>query len=130
MKAEERRRAIAKTLTAEHPVSATALAGQFSVSRQIIVGDIALLRAKASDQGISEIKQADGRLLVTFAETDFARLSVLCGDPAYKGRLLLNAGSTPYVSLRLNKDEAPMDMARRLVDGYASTAQGTAAAHA
>lgn len=92
--------------------------------------DIALLRAKASDQGISEIKQADGRLLVTFAETDFARLSVLCGDPAYKGRLLLNAGSTPYVSLRLNKDEAPMDMARRLVDGYASTAQGTAAAHA
>lgn len=92
--------------------------------------DIALLRAKASDQGISEIKQADGRLLVTFSETDFARLSVLCGDPAYKGRLLLNAGSTPYVSLRLNKDEAPMDMARRLVDGYASTAQGTAAAHA
>lgn len=92
--------------------------------------DIALLRAKASDQGISEIKQADGRLLVTFAETDFARLSVLCGDPAYKGRLLLNAGSTPYVSLRLNKDEAPMDMARRLVDGYAATAQGTAAAHA
>lgn len=92
--------------------------------------DIALLRAKASDQGISEIKQADGRLLVTFAETNFARLSVLCGDPAYKGRLLLNAGSTPYVSLRLNRDEAPMDMARRLVDGYAATAQGTAAAHA
>ena len=36
MKAEERRRAIAKTLTAEHPVSATALAGQFSVSRQLL----------------------------------------------------------------------------------------------
>ena len=49
MKAEERRRAIAKTLTAEHPVSATALAGQFSVSRQIIVGDIALLRAAGLD---------------------------------------------------------------------------------
>ena len=49
MKAEERRRALAKTLTAEHPVSATALAGQFSVSRQIIVGDIALLRAAGLD---------------------------------------------------------------------------------
>ena len=49
MKAEERRRAIAKTLTAEHPVSATALAGQFSVSRQIIVGDIALLRAAGAN---------------------------------------------------------------------------------
>ena len=45
MKAEERRRAIAQTLTADKPISATTLAGEFSVSRQIIVGDIALLRA-------------------------------------------------------------------------------------
>lgn len=45
MKAEERRRAIAQTLTSEKPISATTLAGEFSVSRQIIVGDIALLRA-------------------------------------------------------------------------------------
>lgn len=45
MKAEERRRAIAQTLTADKPISATTLAGQFAVSRQIIVGDIALLRA-------------------------------------------------------------------------------------
>ena len=45
MKAEERRHAIAQTLTADRPISATTLAGQFSVSRQIIVGDVALLRA-------------------------------------------------------------------------------------
>ena len=44
MKAEERRAVIAQTLTADRPISATALAGRFSVSRQIIVGDIALLR--------------------------------------------------------------------------------------
>ena len=49
MKAEERRKCIAQTLTAESPISATALAGQFSVSRQIIVGDIALLRAAGMD---------------------------------------------------------------------------------
>ena len=42
MKAEERRAVIAQTLTADRPISATALAGRFSVSRQIIVGDIAL----------------------------------------------------------------------------------------
>ncbi|MDY3618377.1 transcription-repair coupling factor [Agathobaculum sp.] len=83
--------------------------------------DIALLRARASDQGISEIKQADGRLLITFAETDFKRLSALCSDPAYKGRLLLNAGSAPYVSLRLNKGEAPLEMAGELVGRYAAT---------
>lgn len=51
--------------------------------------DIALLRAKASEQGIAEIKQQDGRLLLTFSETDFARLSALCGDSEFKGRLLL-----------------------------------------
>ena len=44
MKAEERRKIISQTLTADQPISATALAGKFSVSRQIIVGDIALLR--------------------------------------------------------------------------------------
>ena len=49
MKAEERRKIIAQTLTADRPISATALAGKFSVSRQIIVGDIALLRAAGAD---------------------------------------------------------------------------------
>ena len=44
--AQERRRAVARALEeADGPVSATALAERFSVSRQIIVGDIALLRA-------------------------------------------------------------------------------------
>ena len=43
MRAEERRQAIRELLQrAKQPVSATALAAQFSVSRQIIVGDIAL----------------------------------------------------------------------------------------
>lgn len=49
MKAEERRKIIAQTLTADRPISATALAGKFDVSRQIIVGDIALLRAAGLD---------------------------------------------------------------------------------
>ena len=49
MKAEERRKRIAETLTADQPISATALAGRFSVSRQIIVGDIALLRAAGQE---------------------------------------------------------------------------------
>ena len=42
----ERRAAVARALEeAEGPVSAAALAQRFSVSRQIIVGDVALLRA-------------------------------------------------------------------------------------
>ena len=50
MRAEERRQAIRELLQrAKQPVSATVLAAQFSVSRQIIVGDIALLRAAGAD---------------------------------------------------------------------------------
>ena len=46
MTAEERRAAILETLAqSAGPVSASALAGRFGVSRQLIVGDIALLRA-------------------------------------------------------------------------------------
>lgn len=82
--------------------------------------DIALLRSQASEKGIAEIKQQDGRLLLTFAETDFARLSALCGDSSFKGRLLLNAGSSPYLSLRLERNEKAMDMARLLVDKYSA----------
>ena len=50
MDAQERRQAIAQRLAqAEGPVSAAALAREFSVSRQIIVGDVALLRAGGMD---------------------------------------------------------------------------------
>ena len=49
MHAQDRRQAILDTLRRSGgPVSASALAEQFSVSRQIIVGDIALLRAAGS----------------------------------------------------------------------------------
>ncbi|MBE6973160.1 MAG: transcription repressor NadR [Ruminococcaceae bacterium] len=50
MDAQKRRTAIAVALErAQTPVSATALAKEFAVSRQIIVGDIALLRAAGAD---------------------------------------------------------------------------------
>jgi transcriptional regulator of NAD metabolism len=46
MDASTRRNAVLQALTAaESPISASQLAAQFSVSRQIIVGDVALLRA-------------------------------------------------------------------------------------
>ena len=50
MDASERRQAILKLLQrADGAVSASALAGEFSVSRQIVVGDIALLRAAGEE---------------------------------------------------------------------------------
>ena len=50
MRAEDRRQAIREVLQqSAQPVSATSLANRFSVSRQVIVGDIALLRASGID---------------------------------------------------------------------------------
>ena len=50
MTAKERREAISRLLAqTDAPVSATALAHELGVSRQIIVGDIALLRAGGTD---------------------------------------------------------------------------------
>ena len=50
MHSDERRKAIADVLrAADAPISASALAEKFSVSRQIIVGDIALLRAGGAE---------------------------------------------------------------------------------
>ena len=49
MNAQSRREAIKMHLEqSQMPVSATALASQLSVSRQVIVGDIALLRASGA----------------------------------------------------------------------------------
>ena len=50
MDTQERRQAIARSLEeASGPVSAASLAKRYSVSRQVIVGDIALLRAGGMD---------------------------------------------------------------------------------
>ena len=50
MNASDRRQAILQTLQeADGPLSATALAARLSVSRQIVVGDVALLRAAGAE---------------------------------------------------------------------------------
>ena len=66
MRAEERRQAIEDILRkSAQPVSAGTLAARFSVSRQIIVGDIALLRAaganiSATPRGYVVLREAAG----------------------------------------------------------------------
>ena len=72
MNTQQRRKEIARRLQqADAPISATALAQELSVSRQIIVGDVALLRAggmeiTATPRGYLVPKEAF-RVLRTFA---------------------------------------------------------------
>lgn len=69
MRAEERRQAILEQLhTISHPISAASLAASFSVSRQVIVGDIALLRAAGA-----EISATPRGYIISSSPTGFVR---------------------------------------------------------
>lgn len=80
--------------------------------------DIALLRSKASKAGVSEIRQQKDRLIFTFTKPDIMKMSYLCGDDEFKGRLLLNAGSNPYLSIRINQKETPLELSSKFIDKY------------
>lgn len=84
MTAIKRRNAIYQVLSADKPVSATALAGRFGVTRQVVVGDIALLRA----EGRSVIATPRGYIIP--APDGFLR-TIACVHNAAQTREELNA---------------------------------------
>ena len=76
MSTEERRKNIIyKLQQANKPVSASALAEQFGVSRQIIVGDIALLRAKGS-----QIRSTPRGYVIGETASEVRRIVACCHD--------------------------------------------------
>lgn len=85
--------------------------------------DIALLRSRAALQDMTQIKQQDGRILMYWSKegTDLRRMASLCAAKQFNGRLLLNAGETPYISLRMKPKERAMELASQLVQMYAQT---------
>lgn len=71
MKGSERRELILRELNRiDGPVTGTSLAKQFKVSRQVIVSDIALLRA----QGLEIIATADGYMTYRVKEDTYKRV--------------------------------------------------------
>lgn len=86
MTAEQRRAQInAQFLSAQHPITATALAKAFGVSRQVIVGDIALLRAG----GLVITATARGYVIPSAGEGFFCQ--VACHHDAAGTQAELNA---------------------------------------
>lgn len=79
---------------------------------------VALVRAAAADCGITDISQKGGCLLLTIPQFDLKRVSDLCADLRYKGRLLFAAGEKPYLSLHLKKGEDVLQAAQKLVEEY------------
>ena len=83
---------------------------------------MALLRAAAARNGIGQIDQKGIRLNLYLARFDLQRVSALCGQERYGGRLLFSAGEKPYLSLKLKRGEAALKAAQKLVEDYGKTA--------
>lgn len=69
--------------------------------------DVALLRNLATSLGITEVKQQSSSLLLYSDTFDMKRVYKLIGG--MKGRVLLNAGSKPYISVKL-MNQPPLDV--------------------
>ncbi|MGM9543062.1 MAG: TRCF domain-containing protein, partial [Candidatus Limivicinus sp.] len=74
---------------------------------------VALLRGEAGKAGITDISQKQGYLRFTVEDFDMEKVSTLYAMPEYKGRLRVEAGSKPCLSLRIKNKNRVIDEARR-----------------
>ena len=92
MTAEERRKGVWQILSqSPQPVSATALARKFGVSRQIIVGDMALLKAR----GLPVVSTPRGYYLTEQEGKGYRKTLVCCHDRSHTAEeleMIISAG--------------------------------------
>ena len=76
---------------------------------------VALLRGEAGKAGVTDIAQKQGYLRFTVKDFDMEKVSALYARPEYKGRLRVEAGSKPCLSLKIKTKTRVVDEARRFV---------------
>ena len=86
---------------------------------------MALLRANASENGISEITQKKDNLIIHFAVSDIERAVTVAGDDKFKKRILFNATSIPYVTIHILKGEDSLELAEEFVKKYSEIPRRT-----
>ena len=80
---------------------------------------VALVRARAAAAGICDMTQKGDTIRLTMAEFDFAAVSALSGEDAWKGRVrVLPKGEKPVLTLRLGRDQTPLKAVEAFVDTY------------
>ena len=83
--------------------------------------DIALLRAKARDVGIKDIRQKAGDVLFTFSNLRFESVSAICADADYKLRLTFLANAKePTLRLKLASGVDSLKQSKTFIDRYRS----------
>ena len=86
--------------------------------------DIALLRAKARDVGIKDIRQKAGDVLFTLSNLNFEAVGALCADPDYKQRVTFLANAKePTLRFRLAAGVDSLKQSKVFVDRYRSFCQ-------
>ncbi len=81
--------------------------------------DVALLRSKARDAGITDIRQKQGDVLFTLADLNFEAVSKICADPAYQKRLQFVAtAKVPTLRLKLAPGVDSLKQSKVFVEKY------------
>jgi transcription-repair coupling factor (superfamily II helicase) len=88
---------------------------------------VALLRGEAGRANILDISQKGGSLRFTLSEFDMGRVSALYSRPEWKGRLRVEAGKSPCLSLRLQSKDRVIEQGRRFVAAWSETSAGSPA---
>ncbi len=73
---------------------------------------VAILRGVAGGAGISDIVQKQGELRFTLKDFDMEKVSALYARPEYKGKLRVEAGSKPCLSLKIKSKKNVINEAR------------------
>jgi transcription-repair coupling factor (superfamily II helicase) len=79
---------------------------------------VALLRSDAARCGVKELTQRGNSVVFSLEKFDLRRVSTLCTQERWKGRILFSAGEKPALTLRLKKGEDPLKFARAMVEDY------------
>jgi len=83
--------------------------------------DIALLRAKAREAGIKDIRQKAGDVLLTLSNLNFEAVGSICADPNYKTRVtFLPNAKEPTLRLKLSSGVDSLKQSKIFIDHYRS----------
>ena len=86
--------------------------------------DIALLRAKARQVGIKDIRQKSGDVLFTLSNLNFEAVGALCSDPDYKQRVtFLASAKEPTLRFKLANGVDSLKQSKLFVEHYTSFCQ-------
>ena len=83
--------------------------------------DIALLRAKARQVGIKDIRQKSGDVLFTLSNLNFEAVGALCSDPDYNQRVtFLASAKEPTLRFKLANGVDSLKQSKLFVEHYTS----------